>query len=164
MSRVLRVRAAAGALRAAMAAGHTKAEDLAQALEDCQLLQSPDTAATRAAYAAVRLAAVLGDRHNVDADVAEDSPAADLALRLRRSQPDVTHTDVRTATEVRVTVRPQSTDCLRWWLARFDADPSTGSYTDGAYTVRGRRGDVTVDLIITGDAVAAWSGAVRRAS
>jgi hypothetical protein len=147
-----------------MAAGHTTAEELAQALEDCQLLQSPETGAARAACAAVRLAAVLEERHTVDQDVDEDSPAADLALRLRTSQPDVTHTDVRTATEVRVTVRPQSTDCLRWWIARFEADPSTGSYTDGTYTVRGRRGDVTVDLIITGDAVAAWSGVARRAS
>ncbi|MER6197989.1 hypothetical protein ABT234_11575 [Streptomyces sp. NPDC001586] len=164
MSAVLRVRAAAGRLRAAMEAGLGAPEDLAQALEDCRLLQSPETAAARARRAAVLLPEALAERHTVAPDVDEASPAADLALRLRMSQPDVTHTEVRTATAVRVTVRPQSVDCLRWWLARFEADPWTGSYVDGAYAVRGRRGDVTVDLVLTGDAIIAWSGAVRRAS
>ncbi|MFB7171118.1 hypothetical protein ACFCYM_09890 [Streptomyces sp. NPDC056254] len=161
MSAVLRVRSAAGVLRAAMENGLETPEDLAQVLEDCRLLQSPETAFARAA---VRLPVVLAGRHVIAPDVDEASPAADLALRLRGSQPDVTDTDVRTATEVQVTVRPQSPDCLRWWLGRFEADPRTGTYVDGTYTVRGRRGDVTVFLVVTGDAVTAWSGAVHRAS
>ncbi|WKV74254.1 hypothetical protein AW27_026505 [Streptomyces sp. PCS3-D2] len=164
MSAVLRVRHAAGALQAAMELGHTTAEELAQALEDCQLLQSPETAAARASLRPVTVRPVTVPVHTIDPDVEEDSPAADLALRLRTSQPDVLGTVVRSATEVQVTVRPQSPDCLRWWLGRFEADPQTGTYLGGTYTVRGRRDGVTVYLVITGDAVTAWSGAVHRAS
>lgn len=159
MSRVLRVRAAAGVLRAAMESGLETPEELAQALEDCRLLQSPETAAARAA-----MSLVSSERHVIAPDVDEASPAADLALRLRESQPDVTDTDVRTATEVQVTVRPQSPDCLRWWLARFEVDPRTGAYVGDTYAAQGHRGDVTVYLVVTGDAVTAWSGAARRAS
>lgn len=160
----LRVRAAAGALRAAMEAGIETPEDLAQVLEDCRLLQFLETAAARAPRTAVRLPAIPSGHHRVDQDVDEDSPAADLALRLRMSQHDVTHTEVRTATEMRITVRPQSVDCLRWWLGRFDADPSTGAYANGAYTARGHRGDVAVELTIVGDAVDACRAVMRHAS
>lgn len=161
MSGVLRVRAAEGVLRAAMEQGIRTPEDLAQALEDCRLLQSPETAAARAALRPVTVPV-----HTIDPDVAEDSPAADLALRLRTSQPDVLETAVRSATEVRITVRPQSVDCLRWWLAKFKARPaapSVGNYKDGVYRVRGGHKDVVVDLVICGDAVDAWLG-VRHAS
>ncbi|MFE7096988.1 hypothetical protein [Streptomyces erythrochromogenes] len=162
MSDVLRVRAAAGVLRAAMKNGLETPDDLAQVLEDCCLLQSPKAEAARAA--AGPPPAISSEQHTIGLDVEGDSPAADLALRLRGSQYDVTHTDVRNATEVQVTVRPQSPDCLRWWLAKFAADPATGVYVGDAYTVQGRHKTVTVYLVVTGDAVTAWSGAVRRAS
>ncbi|MGP3686493.1 hypothetical protein ACTVZO_17605 [Streptomyces sp. IBSNAI002] len=158
MSRETRIRAAAGAMRAAMEAGHGTLDELAESLEDCCLLQSPETAAARAPRI-VQPPAALAERHTVALDVDEESPAADLALRLRMSQPDVTHTDVRSATEVRITVRPQSADCLRWWLGRFEADPASRTYAEGAYTVRGHRGDVTVALTIVGDDVDTWLGA-----
>ncbi|MFG2993988.1 hypothetical protein ACGFZK_32635 [Streptomyces sp. NPDC048257] len=164
MTASLRVQAAAGRLRAAMEVGHQTPEELAQALEDCRLLQSPETAAARAERTAVRLPAFLEERHTVGLDVAEDSPAADLALRLRLSQHDVTHTDVRSATKLRITVRPQSVDCLRWWICWFEAGTASGAYMDGEYTVRGRRGDVAVDLTIVGDAVPAWLEVAPHAS
>lgn len=41
----MRIRAAAAAMRAAMEAGHADLEELAEALEDCCLLQSPESAA-----------------------------------------------------------------------------------------------------------------------
>lgn len=163
MSGSSQVRTAAGVLRAAMAQGLATPEDLAQVLEDCQLLQSPETATARAVPTVVWPSADSSG-HTIGLDVDEDSPAADLALRLRQSQHDVTHTDVRNALEVQVTVRPQSVDCLRWWLAKFGADPTTGTYVGDTYTVQGRHKTVTVYLVVTGDAVTAWSGAVRRAS
>ncbi|WP_423833324.1 hypothetical protein [Streptomyces manipurensis] len=159
MSAVLRVRAAEGVLRAAMEQGIRTPEDLAQALEDCRLLQSPETAAARAALRPVTVPV-----HTIDPDVAEDSPAADLALRLRTSQPDVLATDVRSATHLQITVRPQSPDCMRWWLGRFETDPATGIREGAAYTVRGHLSSVDVELVITGDAVTAWAGAVPHAS
>ncbi|MEV7584425.1 hypothetical protein [Streptomyces erythrochromogenes] len=162
MSGVLRVRHAAGRLRAAMEQGLITPEDLAQALEDCGLLQSPET--VRVGARVVR-PATLVERHIVASGVGGDSPAAALARRLRESQPDVIGTNVLTASDVQVTVRPQSGDCLLWWLGRFKADPETGTDQGGnVYAVRGHHEDVTVHLVIIGDAVAAWDGTVRRAS
>ncbi|NUP19032.1 MAG: hypothetical protein HOZ81_23665 [Streptomyces sp.] len=163
MSGAARVRTAAGVLRAAMVSGRVTPEELAQVLEDCQLLQSPETVTVRGRL--VR-PAVLVERYTIAPDVDEDSPAAALARRLRESQPDVTGTEVQSETYVRITVRPQSEACLHWWLARFKAEPATGTdLTDlggSAYGVLGHHKDVTVYLLLVGDAVTAWNGTAAR--
>ncbi|MEU6294861.1 hypothetical protein [Streptomyces erythrochromogenes] len=163
MSGVLRVRAAEGALRAAMEQGIRTPEDLAQALEDCRLLQSPETAAARAALRPVAFRPTTVPVHTTAPGIATDSPAADLALQLAMSQPDVLRTAVSSATEVRITVRPQSVSSLTWWLWRFQVAPETGVHQDGVYTARGHRQGVTVDLVVTGDVVAAWTEGEHRA-
>lgn len=84
----------------------------------------------------------------VGLDVDLDSPAADLAARLRASQHDVTATEVRDRTTLGLTVRPQSLTCWSWWVHRLnvrvddmrtdgDSVTATGSYRGVAINLCG---------------------------
>ncbi|MEI5522483.1 hypothetical protein WB388_17930 [Streptomyces brasiliscabiei] len=76
-------------------------------------------------------------------EVEEDSPAALLALELRR-QPDVTATDVPTRTHLTLTVQPQSLYGWRWWRGKLAVGSILrhGSVVSGT----GHYGEITVQL------------------
>ncbi|MGW4300375.1 hypothetical protein ACWEHT_11420 [Streptomyces sp. NPDC004646] len=82
----------------------------------------------------------------VGLDVDLDSPAAQLAHRLRTSQHDVTATEVTDPAALGITVRPQSLACWRWWLGRLGIDPSTLTTSGSSVSGTGRHQDVTVHL------------------
>ncbi|OKK06445.1 hypothetical protein AMK26_10535 [Streptomyces sp. CB03234] len=96
-------------------------------------------------------ARAAGTFHTIDPDTPEDAPAALLAQQLRTSQPDVTATDVRSTTELRLTVRPQSMEAWLWWLGMLSVDTRTVTCRGSVTTGHGRRGDVAVVLV--GDGV-----------
>ncbi|MEV0441863.1 hypothetical protein AB0I84_06130 [Streptomyces spectabilis] len=87
---------------------------------------------------------VAGCVARVGWDVDLDSPAAVLAQRLRTSQHDVLATEVPDAVTLMLTVRPQSLDCWRWWLAKCGA--SQESLEGEASVASGAWGTVTVHL------------------
>lgn len=84
-----------------------------------------------------------GCTSSIHPEVEEDSPAALLALEMRR-QPDVTATDVPTRTHLTLTVRPQSLHGWKWWRRTL----AVGSILrhDGIVTGTGHYGEVTVHL------------------
>jgi hypothetical protein len=79
-------------------------------------------------------------------DVDLDSPAARLGLQLRASQYDVIATDVPDTTTLGLTVRPQSLDCWRWWVARMGVPADSLTTQGDAVTGTGTCEGVTVHL------------------
>jgi hypothetical protein len=84
-----------------------------------------------------------GCTSSIHPEVEEDSPAALLALELRR-QPDVTATDVPTRTHLTLTVQPQSLHGWKWWRGRLAVGSILrhGSVVSGT----GHYGEITVQL------------------
>ncbi|MFU0238871.1 hypothetical protein ACKI1J_24420 [Streptomyces scabiei] len=84
-----------------------------------------------------------GCTSSIHPEVEEDSPAALLALELRR-QPDVTATDVPTRTHLTLTVQPQSLHGWKWWRGRL----AVGSILRHGQVVSGtgHYGEITVQL------------------
>jgi hypothetical protein len=84
-----------------------------------------------------------GCTSSIHPEVEEDSPAALLALELRR-QPDVTATDVPTRTHLTLTVQPQSLHGWRWWRRKLAVGSILrhGSVVSGT----GHYGEITVQL------------------
>ncbi|MBE1599008.1 hypothetical protein [Streptomyces stelliscabiei] len=84
-----------------------------------------------------------GCTSSIHPEVEEDSPAALLALELRR-QPDVTATDVPTRTHLTLTVQPQSLHGWRWWRRKL----AVGSILRHGTVVSGtgHYGEITVQL------------------
>ncbi|MDT6983697.1 hypothetical protein ACFSUJ_11985 [Streptomyces lusitanus] len=68
----------------------------------------------------------------IDVNVDEDSPAALLAATFRTRQPDVTATDVPSATYLGLTVHPQSLHAWAWWVERLHLDPAALTRRDSS--------------------------------
>lgn len=96
---------------------------------------------------------VEGCMCRIGLDVDLDSPAAVLAQRLRRSQPDVTATDVPDPTTLGLTVRPQSIECWRWWMHRLNVAVNSVQTQGDAVTATGHLKGVRINL--RGDGVPA---------
>ncbi|MEL3949485.1 hypothetical protein [Streptomyces sp. LNU-CPARS28] len=115
------------------------------------LTDTPDDAKTEVSLEGTCIA-----RIGLDVDL--DSPAAVLAQRLRSSQYDVVATEVPDEATLMLTVRPQSLDCWRWWMAKCSAyrerpkgklAEATGSW--GGVTVH-LRGEGVLDMQQQGSA------------
>ncbi|MFI1723878.1 hypothetical protein [Streptomyces sp. NPDC020489] len=120
---------------------------IAEALADVRET-TPVRYAVTALTGEVAVSEYAGCTTAVGLDVDLDSPAADLAARLRASQHDVTATEVRDRTTLGLTVRPQSLTCWSWWVHRLnvrvddmrtdgDSVTATGSYRGVAINLRG---------------------------
>ncbi|MET7475118.1 hypothetical protein ABZT17_12260 [Streptomyces sp. NPDC005648] len=122
------------------------AEALAAAGDDTPVryaVTAGEPVADSAEFEATEYAGCLA---RVGLDVDLDSPAAELAARLRSTQYDVIATEVPDARTLGITVRPQSLDCWRWWMHRLGIDPATVTADGTAVTATGCCKGVTVRL------------------
>ncbi|WP_055535880.1 hypothetical protein [Streptomyces graminilatus] len=90
------------------------------------------------------------NRFSLDVDLG--SPAVVLAEQLRR-QPDVTATDIPTATFIGLTVRPPSLHAWAWWLHKLNIGAESVTIEGDAAHAVGEKDGVAVQLC--GDGVPA---------
>lgn len=102
--------------------------------------------------------------NRISLDVDCDSPAAALADQLRR-QPDVTATDIPTASYMGLTVRPASLHAWAWWLHNLGIGAESVTIQGASAYAVGEKNGVAVQLrgdgvpeLLTDHAAARLSG------